>query len=158
MFNYDATDVKPSGNFDPAPDGVYRLAIVKTEEKVSRNGNDMVNVEFEIDDIGEHFGKKVWHNVTFIPKGQKGAGMAVHFLKTIGEPFEGALQIDAINWIGKRCFAKLVTEMDSMGKSRNKIISILKEDQILPVKSSEPTMTSDQAIEKSNHHDDSVPF
>ncbi|OIO04674.1 MAG: hypothetical protein AUJ52_14925 [Elusimicrobia bacterium CG1_02_63_36] len=52
----------------------------------------------EIADEGDHFGKRVWHNVVWIPRGSgekanPGHGMAVHFLRAVGLPFDGKFRL-----------------------------------------------------------------
>ena len=157
-FKYESDTNDMRGGFSLVPVGIYTLIIVKVTEKTSKNGDPLVNAECEIDDAGPYLGKKIWHNVTFIPKGGKGAGMAVHFLKSIGEPFEGEIDVNPSNWIGKRFLAKLKIEEDSMGNPRNSI-AFVKSDIVLP--SEDKKMTLDQAIEKTKEiskDDDKIPF
>ena len=116
-FNYSSKNINVDGGFT-APAGVYRLVIKSVKEKTSKNGDPMVSVSCEIDD-NQYLGVPVWHNVTFlgddengIPK--RGAGMAIKFLKTIGEPWENDFVVNSENWIGKKFSAKL-----NVGKSIN---------------------------------------
>ena len=135
---YDATNLNNEGGFTPAPEGEYNLSIVDihdTKEGVQRktkNGDDYVSVECEIDDPGNWLGKKVFYGVTIMepnPDGtsRKGAGMAIHFLKSIGEPWEGKIEINTDNWVGKRFRAKLKVTKDNQGKARNEVAYIIDE-------------------------------
>ena len=87
------------GNFEPAPRGFYTLQIAdysQNQRTVGGKypGTPITKFVCEIADEGEHFGKKVWHNVTWIPRGkgekpQGGHGMAVHFLHAVGMAANG---------------------------------------------------------------------
>lgn len=146
---YDSTGVNMENNFTAAPEGVYNLVVVKANDMKNgmpwktQKGDDYVSVECEIDDAGEWLGKKLWHGVTFIDpvdangkprvdaegKPRKGAGMALIFLKAIGEPYQGKFEIDTDNWAGKRFRAKLRVSKDMKGNPRNEIAYIITEDQ-----------------------------
>jgi len=87
------------GNFSPAPRGIYTLQVADHSDgqrtQGGKNpGTPITKMTCEIADDGEHFGKRVWHNVTWIPRGtgekaNAGHGMAVHFLHAVGLPFDG---------------------------------------------------------------------
>ena len=49
--------------------------------------------------------------------------MAIHFLKTIGQPFEGAIKVDPAAWVGER-FRGYVIQDEFNGKKSNKIKGI----------------------------------
>lgn len=98
-FNYDTTGVKEKGAFDPVPEADYFLKIGKKEVKKSGTGHPMVNVELTVSE-GEFVGRKMWHNVTFMPKDMKGAGMAKHWLHAIGQPYEGKITVEPMDWEG----------------------------------------------------------
>jgi hypothetical protein len=118
-FNYDATNIKPTAGFAPVPKGRYQLKIIKAIEKKSRNGDPQVVVDFEV--LGnEYFGKQIrFHNVTFLPEGNKGAGIAIHFVKALGEPHEGRFAVDANRWIGRFLKGFVDVEEDWNGQLRN---------------------------------------
>jgi hypothetical protein len=54
-------------------------------------------------------------------KHSKGAGMAIQFLKFIGEPWEGKFDIDTDRWINKRFKAKVRIGKDMQGRPKNEI-------------------------------------
>lgn len=127
-YSSKGTDV--GGNL-VAPAGLYTLKIKKVYDtdkegnpKVSGKGDPMVSVLCEINE-GEFLGSTLWHNVTFMGKDEtgkpkKGAGMAVHFLKVIGQPWEDDFEYDSDNWPGKVFRANLkVTTFN--GNVRNEI-------------------------------------
>lgn len=133
-FRHDATGVKVETDFKAAPEGIYTLVILEAStekdgmERITKNGDRYVSVKCEIDE-GEFIGNKVWTNITFLPKDKKGAGMAVHFLKTIGEPWEGEFEVDTENWIGRRFKAKLVVAKDQKGRPKNEIAFIIGDEK-----------------------------
>jgi hypothetical protein len=123
LYNSDGIEIS---RFQPAPEGIYNLVIRDTEEKITQHGDPMIAVECEIDDKNEWLGKRVWHNVTFLKpdkdgKPRKGAGMAIDFLKRIGEPWEGQFEVNPVNWVGKTFRAKLKIENDLKSQPRNQI-------------------------------------
>lgn len=103
---YDATGIDPDAvGFALLPDGKYTLKITKATEKASKNGNLMASLECEVINNQEFNGRKVFHNVTFLAPSEKGAGMAIHFLKTISQPWEGKIEIDIPAWEGAQFIA-----------------------------------------------------
>lgn len=125
-IRYDGTGVTPS-DFSVFPAGDYHLVITGYTEKSNKHGLPSYRIECTVDDVEkkEAFGKKCWHGIHILPKENRGAGIAVHFLKTIGEPWEGEYDIDADNWVGKRFHARvMISRNDYNGKDENEIVSI----------------------------------
>jgi hypothetical protein len=140
---YDANGVDPLTGFSLIAEGEYRLLITEVEESLSKSGRDMVNVTCEV--VGGSFaGQKVWHRITCIPKGEKGAGFMLHFLHAIGEPYVGVFEWDPDQWVGKMFAAKIVHEVGTDGVTRAKVGTILIEQ------------TADE--KKKQTADDEVPF
>jgi len=84
------------GNFTPAPRGIYTIQVANVKPGVTQTKRQMVTLECEIADEGDEFGKKVWHNVTQIPKGEKGHGIMVHSLHAFGLEHDGHLDFDPV--------------------------------------------------------------
>jgi hypothetical protein len=130
--NYNATGVDMSGNVI-APPGVYTLKVKKAYDtdkegnpKMTKNGDPMVSVLCEVDDVGPYLGATVWNNVCFLgrnPDGsaRKGAGIAIKFLKSIGEPWEGKFEWDSDNWPGRTFKARLKVATDQNKNPKNEI-------------------------------------
>lgn len=134
---YDATGIDPDVKlFEPMPDGQYKLIITKAEETESKNGNLMAKLECEVINNEEFNGRRVFHNVTFLAPTEKGAGMAIHFLKTIGQPWEGKIDIDINGWEGATFVAKLVkaSYTNKFGKLvwKNEIKGVEKDPEAIP--------------------------
>lgn len=140
MFNYDATGVDPDskGTNKLLPKGWYDFEIVEFVSKSgdkyplegrTKNNDPMVNILCEVRNNPDYEGERVFHNVTFLPpkgidgKPTPGAGMSIHFLKTIGQPFEGKINPDSSQWVGAE-FAGYVINDEYNGKTKNKISEI----------------------------------
>ena len=111
-FDMDFTGVEIN-KFSPkaVPAGTYNMSIVKATEKLTKKGDPMVVVDYEIVD-GDYIGKIIKNHcvVFFKDKESPGAGMAKAFLKTIGLANDGAVQVDPTKWIGRRVVGKVINE------------------------------------------------
>jgi|SRR5882724_3387963 len=107
MFNH--TFAPESEPFVLLPDGDYELQITNTEERKTKAGDPMVNVECEVINNSEFNGKRVYYNVSFLPKEKPGSGMSTHFMKSINQAWEGTVDIDCEAWIGEKFKAKIVS-------------------------------------------------
>jgi hypothetical protein len=98
------------GVFRLVPKGRYLLRISKVDEGFSGNGDYKVTVTFEVAAPKDFALISIpFHNVTFLPAGRPGSGIAIHFLKSIGEPWEEreTLDINPERWIGKLLWAEV---------------------------------------------------
>jgi hypothetical protein len=78
-----------------------------------------VDLLCECIDQGEYFGERVFHTVTFLPKGKDGSGMSVHWLKTINQPYEGKIEVNPQAWVGEQFMGYPIVD-EYQGKKRNK--------------------------------------
>lgn len=131
-FTVNSKGVPPKrpGDFQLLPNGNYILEITDYQEGFTSKGDPKVTVDFIVRKPNQYDGSPIkFHNVVFIPKGRPGAGIAIHFLKCIGEPWEESetLDVDPARWMKKRIKAKVVTEeyKDKSGASRKK--NVIKE-------------------------------
>lgn len=134
MFDFDATGIEPStggGQKKLLPKQWFTFEIVPFTTKdgsktyplegyTKKNNYPKVDVLVEVVDEGEFKGERVFHTVTFMPKGTEGAGMAIHWLKTIGEPHEGKIRPNPQNWAYKRFQGFPFTD-EYNGKKNNKL-------------------------------------
>ena len=95
------------GNYPLLPTGEYELQITDTEERKTNAGDPMINCECEVINNPEYNGRKVFHNVSFLPKDKPGAGMSTHFMKSINQPWQGNVEVDCEKWIGEKFRAKI---------------------------------------------------
>jgi len=114
MFNHDAAAPTTGGGSTLLPAGNYDLVITKAEDKdkdgnqlKSSKGHPMVKATCEVINNPDFNGSKVFHNVTFLPKDAKGAGMSSHFLKCINQPYQGDVSVDPEAWIGEKFKSKI---------------------------------------------------
>ena len=151
-FDFDATgyveEQKKGFEKKLLPKGNYNFEIVEFTAKDGRiyplEGSTKdgkftkVDVLCEVSD-GEFKGERIFHSVTFKPLKQPdgtstpGAGMAIHWLKTIGQPWENKFSIDSSAWVGAE-FRGYVIQDEYQGKKSNKIKGIepIKKEEGLP--------------------------
>lgn len=120
---YDGTGVDASGGYPIIEkEGWYPFRIVVATEGTSKSGCYQVTVDSVcLDPRWKDYPVRHW--VTFLPKEQKGAGMALHFLKSIGEPYEGVVDVEPMNWERKTFMGK-VTINEYEGKRNNKFAEV----------------------------------
>lgn len=106
------------GDFSPAPRGIYTLELMNhSDGEVTQGGKypgtPITKLVCEIaDEDSDYLGRKVWHNVTWIPRGtgekaNPGHGIAVHFLHAVGLPFDGEFDLEESDLQGRRFRALL---------------------------------------------------
>lgn len=117
--DFDGVEMRSGGG---VPAGRYNLRIVAANETVSKKGDPMVVVDYEVMD-GPHAGRLVkFHNIVFFQdKTSKGAWMSKMYLKTIGLPFEGSVTVDPAKWVGRCLIGKVVIEPGQDGKDYPRI-------------------------------------
>lgn len=114
----------PKGNYDyEIVEFTSKAGESYPKEGKTKNGDPKVDFLAEVVTPGEFEGERVFHSVTFLPKDKPGAGMSIHFLKTINQPWEGKFQVDPIAWVGER-FRGYTVEDEYQGKKSNKIKGI----------------------------------
>lgn len=126
MFYHDSTGIDPTGGGmgELIPSGLWLpFQIIDAEDRKTKTGRDMLNLKCEVVEDVRWKGKWVWHTVVFIPKGEKGDGMSVHFRKCIGVAFGANDLVDGIAWCGKRFMGKVITD-EYNGKKNNKIAEV----------------------------------
>ncbi len=95
----------------------------------TKNGDDYVQIECQVDDQCEWTGRKLWHGVTIMDEGKKGVFFLISFLGSIGEPNDGKFIINTDNWIGKRFKAKVKQGKDLKGREKNEIAYFISQKQ-----------------------------
>lgn len=100
--DYGATKPQQASGFADIPKGTKVLMVVKKATGAkSGQGNPYVTINLEVY-AGEYAGAKInFHNVTFLPKDHKYAGIALHVLKCLLQPYEGKFSVNPDAWVGK---------------------------------------------------------
>lgn len=123
-FTHDATGVESEMKFRLLPDKKwFPFKIADIVETKSSKGFPMVKAICEVIDDPEHAGMAIWHYVTFLPKDAQGAGICIHFLKSIGQPHEGVITVKPEDWISKRFMGFVIVDTYN-GKPNNKIYKV----------------------------------
>ena len=124
--NYNAGNTPPSsgGGADPVPDGAYRLIVTDVQETKPKAGDYQVIVTFRVSG-GQYDKRKIpFHRVTFFGDNDApGAGIALAFLKALGQPYKGKFSIDPEAWKGKTLTADVGSE-EYNGRLNNKILGV----------------------------------
>lgn len=132
-LSYDATNVDANGDFPVIEhDGWLPFRIITATEGESKNGDYQVTVDCVC--LDPHWKDYVVRNwVTFLAPTQKGAGLAIHFLKCIGEPHEGKITIEPMSWERKTFKAKvIVSTFDGKRNNKFKEVAPLDSDGGIP--------------------------
>jgi len=123
------------GKFAPLPVGIYTFRIVETDEKMTKNNDPMVNLKLEVaDKNSEYEGKTVWHRVVFPKKDPvtnvfpQWAGIGIHFLKTISEPWENDFIVTPESWVNKIFKAKTKIGKDQNDNPRTEIAFVINDN------------------------------
>lgn len=115
MMNLDFSNV-PSR--EPIEEGHYTLRIAKAEEKISKNGNPMLSVEYDI--VGME-GRKLWDNYVLT---DKALWKMQELCKALGYDTETALTLDPVDLVGQEVIAKVIQE-EFEGDIVNRVKKIL---------------------------------
>lgn len=108
-FSFSADATEQAGNYQPLPDDEYVLKCDECEHVMTSTKKHMLKLTLLVDE-GPFIGRKVWTNIVFNPKGENGHGLTVQALKAFGFEYDGDMEIDPDEWVGKTCRAKLVKE------------------------------------------------
>lgn len=160
-FSWNAGGQEPM-DYSPIKPGKYSVCIIEVKQSRSRNNDPMIEVQCVIDQE-ESRGRRLWHRVTFIGEGRPGAGIAVHFLKTIGEPFDihNDFKVKPGNWIGRRFIATIINEKYVNPETREERVSnVIKGVEPVPVMEIENKGLAAKYAPKpmSAQNDEQVPF
>jgi hypothetical protein len=125
-FDWNSGGQEPM-DFSPIKPGKYPLCIVGVALKTTTKGDKMIETHLVIDE-GELKGRQLWNRVTFISDGKPGAGIAIHFLKTIGQPFETDknFKVQPQNWVGRRFIGTIANESYTPPSGDTRINNVVK--------------------------------
>jgi hypothetical protein len=117
-YKLSKSEFDEGNTFEKLPEGQYVFQITDFKE-VDRDGNELVtkkgdpqvNLTLEVVLPADKAGRKVWHNVIFYKPDSpsiKGIGMTRHFLHCANLPYQGDLDTDPNEFVGKRIRATVV--------------------------------------------------
>lgn len=163
-FRYNSTGIDPDAKFPLLPEHEwFPFNIYEAEELVSKEKKfPMILAKCEPMDA-RFADMDVWHYIVFIPRGQKGDGINVHFRRCIGVPFGGDDEVHAEDWVGKRFMGKIghepfngrmnhkIVEVSPMRKGEEPGVVAAALDAQRPAPKSAPTVVK-------NHSDETIPF
>lgn len=116
QFKANASADKPI-DYSPVPEDDYLFRVKEVPaHSITKTNRDMLTFQLVVDE-GEYSGKKVRHNLVFIPEfennePQKGHGMTIRALKAFGMSYDGDLEIEPSDYLDKvvRAHVKIVKE------------------------------------------------
>lgn len=107
------------------PHGEYLLEIKDVVPGESKKGLPQLRFRFDLQDLARDwdYNDRVYHTITLIPKGEKGHGIAVHFLKNLGfKPDDkGVISFELEDFMGLRVAATVCQEKGSDGNTYNRV-------------------------------------
>lgn len=93
-WNYKREESK--SNFKPVPEGKHRIRIKEAEKAVSKNGNDMLSLQFEV----SGYNSLLFHHITFLnDKPEITNRMLTQFFDSFKDIEDGNFNMQS--WIGK---------------------------------------------------------
>ena len=86
-------------------------------------------------DGDKYDGRKLWHTLVWIPKGEPGHGFTVAALKAMGMPFDGSLDFDDEELRGRTFYAEVgietYTAKDGKEKTKNIVSKFVTGDKVI---------------------------
>lgn len=129
---YNAGKAVPSEMLQPIPRGEHHFEITAAVLGKSKStGVDMVTATMKVVD-GEARGRMVKYYVMLHPEGHPSVGMTLHFLKTIGEPYEGEFEVNEARWVGKHLIGTVEWE-NFNGSPTSKVKKVRPWEGVMPV-------------------------
>lgn len=106
----DMSGVDEQGMYKLPPEGEYVVSVTETKDKITQSGDPMISITLEIVS-GEFKGCLLWDNIILSNNpdspGYKILGKTKHFLRILGESYEGKIEWDSDNWMRKECKIRL---------------------------------------------------
>lgn len=125
-FDVDMNTFNSDGSTDYLiPHGEYLLQVADVVPAESKKGYMQLKFRFDLQNLPADwdYNKRVYHTITLIPKGEKGHGIAVHFLKELGfKPNEqGTITFDLVDFMGLKVIGTVYQEKGIDGNTYNRV-------------------------------------
>ena len=108
-----SNDEPEQKRFELPSEGEHQFQVV--DKWNNKNDSSIVLVKLEVSE-GDELGRSILHRVNLDPD-WKGFFLTRLFLKAIGEPYKGEIEIDDDMWIGKCFYATIVHNLGNNGKT-----------------------------------------
>lgn len=110
--------------FELLPEGKYRIRVKNAEKAQSRNGNDMLVLQFEVSGSS----KILWHYIVFLPNNPEITNrMLTQFFDSFAGIEEGDLNMN--HWIGKTGACVVKHKPDNNDELRERISYFISADK-----------------------------
>lgn len=116
MINLDFSNVT-GGNYEPMPAGDYVLEIEDIEERVSKAGNEMLNITFNVAE-GEYEGRKIFE---FYVLTEKALWKLKDLLVALGINTEGQVDVSVDDLVGEMLIGNVEIQEQEGYDPSNKI-------------------------------------
>lgn len=116
MINLDFSNVT-GGNYEPMPAGDYVLEIEDIEERVSKAGNEMLNITFNVAE-GEYEGRKIFE---FYVLTENALWKLKNLLVALGIDTEGQVDVSVDDLVGEMLIGNVVIQEQEGYDPSNKI-------------------------------------
>lgn len=117
MIKLDFSNVT-GGNFEPLPAGDYKLEIEKVEERVSKAGNPMLNMTFNVIDHEKYEGRKVFDLYVLT---EKALWKLKDLFIAIGKGVDGVVEFDPQELVGEVFIGNITIEENEGYDPQNRI-------------------------------------
>ena len=110
--------IEEASDCTPVPKGKYLCRLVKIEEDVTKYGDPLWKLWFQIED-GEYENRYIFDNLVFSPKAEKRMKLICNRL---GVPVIGERELEPSELLDKRCYITVDVEdyKDNEGKTRQR--------------------------------------
>ena len=107
------------------PHGEYLMEIKDVVPGESKKGLPQLKFRFDLVNLPKdwEYNSRVYTTITLIPKGERGHGIAVHFLKNLGfKPDEdGVMSFELEEFMGLKVLATVYQEKGTDGNTYNRV-------------------------------------
>lgn len=115
------------------PPGKYKVQICDFKTGTSKNNDPWVIPEYQVVDHPDYEGAIIKDFILIPAPGSPASGImgrTMHFLKCIGEPYEGSdLSVDPSNWIPRTVYVECFHE-EYNGKNYAKVLNYFTEEEL----------------------------
>jgi hypothetical protein len=137
QINLADTPPAPQGDFEPLPEGVYKIALISHEQKATKaNDGLIIALRFDVTE-GKYAGRVLWVNANIVNKSEKAQEISRRLMASLfnawGCPPEAPMRDTLESGIGREVIAKVAVRAASNGyKASNEIRTFYATDESAP--------------------------